>query len=137
MLLQKLDRTGEGFLCFTFPALPCAWVDSDFDGSLAMRQSAFPAPESEVVAKSFGIFKWAVSEEFEDFGAVGAGGTAASLLPVDEGVVGDADLGGGLGDFEAAIHAGGADVISQGIDNERVILGFGAGDPEKNFVINS
>lgn len=102
-----------------------------------MREAAFPAPKTKLVAERLRLLEGTVTEEFEDPRACGAGRLEVVLLPVDEGVWSHAKLRGGFADFEATVHADGADVISQGVDRERVIVGFGTWDTERNIVTNS
>ena len=99
-------------LCPSFPACPRTRIDADCGGGLDVGEASFPAPEAHVISESFRILERTVAEKLDDSGALGGGWLVAVLLPVDEGVGGDAELRCCLGNLEAAVHAGGADVIA-------------------------
>ena len=66
-----------------------------------------------MVRQGFGFLEGTVSEECEDLGAAGVAWRIMTLFPVDEGFGGDAELVGGLGDFEFPVHADGALEIAE------------------------
>ena len=80
-----------------------------------MGEASLPAPEAHVIPERFGFLERTISEEFLDSRPVAIRRFGVALLPVDDACPSvTSEHGGDFGDFEAAIHADGPDVISQG-----------------------